>query len=444
MTSNPPRRFLGWQMVGLGSVCYGFGISPMYYCWGFFLPEMQQDLGMNDTQSGMVFSVFGYMYHLLGPVVGMVMARYGIRSAMGFGSVVGVLAFWLLSRADSFADCLFAYGVLGGIAIGFSTIVPGQTLASNWFVRYRSRAIGLVLVGGAVVGIPVNAYFAPGILRVADWRTGWLVIAGISAAVAVIAVLFVRGTPEEVGQEPDGGPARGEATGEAASAAISGTAGAADDEKRAGPSGRGEWTAPLAMRTPQFYVLIALSIAYGVPWGIISVYGRKHLEALGFTTAVVGAILGVRVAVSLLGRLSAFGGDFMSPQRLLGIVLLIEGAGCAGLVAANTALVAYTSVVLVGLGFGCAYVCIPVVYSSFYGRRAFGTIIGTRFAITGLIAPAAPTVAGILSDWSGSHALTFWIMAAFCLAGAFVAFGLRAPMLGARPIAPVGAGSLGG
>ncbi len=436
MTSNPPRRFLGWQMVGLGSVCYGFGISPMYYCWGLFLPEMQQDLTLNDTQSGMVFSVFSYLYHLLGPVVGMVMGKYGVRSVMGFGSVVGVLAFWLLSRADSFADCLFAYGVLGGVAIGFSTILPAQTLASNWFVRYRSRAIALVLVGGAAVGIPVNTYFAPGILRVADWRTGWLVIAGVSAAVAVIALLFVRGTPEEVGQQPDGDPAR--------DGAAADMAGAADDEKRAGPSGRGEWTAPLAMRTPQFYLLIALSIAYGVPWGIISVYGRKHLEALGFTTAVVGAILGVRVAVSLLGRLSAFVGDFMSPQRLLGIVLLVEGAGCAGLVAADTALVAYTSVVLVGLGFGCAYVCIPVVFSSFYGRRAFGTTVGIRFAVTGLIAPAAPTLAGMLSDWSGSHALTFWIMAGFCLAGAFVAFGLRAPVLGARPIAPVGAGSLGG
>ena len=426
--SNPPRRFLGWRMVGLGSVCYGFGISPMYYSWGFFLPEMQQDLGLNDTQGGLVFSVFSYLYHLLGPAVGVVMGRYGIRTVMGFGSVVGVLAFWLLSRADSFADCLFAYGVLGGIAIGFATILPAQTLASNWFVRYRSRAIGLVLVGGAAVGIPVNAYFAPGILRVADWRAGWLVIAGISAAVAVIAVLFVRGSPEKVDQQPDGGPPRGE------------TAATTDDEERAGPSGLGEWTAPLAMRTHQFYVLIALSIAYGVPWGIITVYGRLHLETMGFPTAVVGSILGVRVAVSLLGRLSAFVGDFMSPQRLLGIVLLIEGAGSAGLVVAETALVAYASVVLVGLGFGCAYVCIPVVYSSFYGRRAFGTIIGTRFAITGLIAPAAPTVAGMLSDWSGSHALTFWIMAAACLVGALVAFGLRAPVLGARPIAPVATG----
>ena len=422
------RPFIGWRIVGIGSLCYGFGISPMYYGWGLFLPELQQDLALSNTQSGLVFSVFSWIYHLLGPACGIAMARLGIRSVMGFGAAVGVLAFWMMSRADSFADCMFAYGVLGGIAIGFGTILPAQTLASNWFVRSRSRAIALVLGGGAVVGFGVNKYFAPEILRVADWRTGWLIIAGVSAVVAVVAVLFLRGTPEKVGQLPDGGPAVGET----------------EAENARGPTGQGEWTAPLALRTHQFYLLVALSIAYGVPWGIISVYGRLHLESLGFTTAMAGSILGARVLVSLFGRFSAFVGDFMSPQRLLAIVLLVEGAGSAGLVAAKTPLLAYVSVILVGLGFGAAYVCIPVVFSAFYGRRAFGTTVGIRFAITGIIAPSAPTLAGMLADWSGSHILTFWILAACCLAGAFVAFGLRAPVLTARPITPVTTSSLGG
>lgn len=418
------RPFIGWWIVGVGSLCYGFGISPMYYSWGLFLPEMQRDLGLNDTQSGLVFSVFSYIYHLLGPLVGIAMGRFGIRSVMVPGSAIAVMAFWLMSRAESFADCLFAYGVLGGIAIGLATILPAQTLASNWFVRSRSRAIALVLGGGAVVGFGVNKYFAPEILRLADWRTGWVIIAGISATVGVIAALFVRGTPEKVGQEPDGGPAAGDA----------------ELEDQRGPTGQGEWTAPLALRTSQFYLLVGLSIAYGVPWGIISVFGRDHLESLGFTLAVAGSILGARVLVSLFGRFSAFLGDFMPPQTLLGIVLLIEGFGCAGLIFAETTLLAYLSVILVGLGFGAAYVCIPVTYSAFYGRRAFGTTVGTRFAITGVIAPAAPTLAGMLSDWSGSHVLTFSIMATTCLLGALVAFGLRAPVLGARPITPVAAG----
>ncbi len=415
---TPPRRFLGWQMVGLGSLCYGFGISPMYYGWGLFLLEMQRDLDLNDAQSGLVFTVFSYGYHLLGPVVGVVMGRLGVRSVMVFGATVGVLAYWLMSRAESLADCMFAYGVLGGIAIGFGTILPVQTLASNWFVRSRSRAIALVLGGGAVVGFAINL-FAPAMLRVTDWRTGWLIISGISATVAVIAALFIRGTPEKVGQQPDGGAAGSDA----------------ELEDPSGPTGLGEWTAPLALRTTQFYVLVGLSVAYGVPWGIVAVFGRAHLEAVGFTTAMAGAILSIRVLMSLFGRFSGSIGDFMSPQRLLSIVLIVEGAGCALLIAAKTALLAYAAMALIGLGFGAAYVCIPVVYSSFYGRRAFGTTVGIRFAITGGISPSAPFLAGMLSDWSGSHTLTLTILSVLCLVGSLVALGLRAPSLGARPIA---------
>lgn len=418
------RPFSGWRIVGIGSLCYGFGISPMYYGWGLFLPEMQQDLGLNDTQSGLVFSVFSYVYHLLGPLVGIVMARLGIRFVMGFGASVGVLAFWLMSQADSFADCLFAYGVLGGIAIGYGTILPAQTLASNWFVRSRSRAIALVLGGGAVVGFGVSTYFAPGILRIADWRTAWLIISGISALVAVAAVIFIRGTPEKVGQQPDGGS----------------TSGDAEPEERSGPSGLGEWTAPLALRTPQFYILVGLAIAYGVPWGIITVFGRVHLQSLGFTLAIAGAILGIRVLASLFGRFSASIGDFMPPQKLLGIVMVMEGVGCALLLVAKTALLAYVAMVLIGLGFGAAYVCIPVVYSAFYGRRAFGTTVGTRFAITGAISPSTPFLAGMLSDWSGSHLLTLSILTGLCLVGSLVAFGLRAPVLGARPLSSAATG----
>ena len=418
MTSNPPHRFLGWKMIGLGSACYGLAISPMYYSWGFFLPEMQRDLGMSDTQGGLIFSVFSWIYHGLGPVAGIAIARLGIRLMMSLGAVVGVFAFWLMNRADSFAEAMFAYAVLGGIAIGFGTILAAQALASNWFIRYRSRAMALILGGGAVVGYLTLKYFAPGMLEFFDWRTGWLVIAGISALVAVLAGLFMRGEPERIGQEPDGGVQT-------------------ENDGPSGPTGHGEWTAPLALRTSQFYVLIGLSIAYGVPWGIIAVFGRHHLDALGFTTAMAGSILGARVLVSLFGRLSAFAGDFMTPQRLLAIVLILEGVGCALFIVANTTLIAYLSMVLIGLGFGAAYVCIPVVYSAFYGRRAFATTVGIRFAITGVISPAAPTVAGMLSDWSGSHILTLSILSGLCLVGSLVAFGLRAPVLGARPIAPV-------
>ncbi len=422
------RPFIGWRIIGVGSLCYGFGISPAYYGWGLFLPDMLNDIELTGAQSGFVFSVFGWIYHLLGPLVGMAMARWGIRSMMVPGLAIGTLAFWLMSRADSWADCLLAFGVLGGISIGMGTILAAQNLASNWFVRQRARALAIVLGGGAIVGYGVNKWFVPEVLRVADWRTGWLIIAGISAVVAVVAALFIRGAPEKVGQLPDGGPAP------AVNAAATEDA---DTEKA--EEGAGEWTAPLALRTSQFYILVLLAIAYGAPWGVITAFGPLHLESLGFTTAMIGSILGARLLVSLFGRFSASLGDYMPPQRLLGIVLVLEGLGCAGLIVADTTLLAYISVILVGLGFGAAYVSIPVVFSAFYGRRAFGTAIGIRFAITGLVGPAIPTLAGQLADWYGSHILNFALLAAFCILSAFIAFGLRAPVLRTPQVKPAAA-----
>ena len=173
-------------MVGVGSFCYGFGISPMYYSWGFFLPEMKEEIALTGAQSGFIPMVFSIIYHLLGAPVGVIMAKWGIRPVLVFGSGVGVLAFWLMSRADSYFDCLIAYSLLGGIAIGFATILPSQTLASNWFIRYRARAIAFVLTGGAIVGIFTNGYFGPFVLQTWSWRTGWQLIAGISAVVGVV------------------------------------------------------------------------------------------------------------------------------------------------------------------------------------------------------------------------------------------------------------------
>ena len=419
------RPFLGWYMVGVGSFCYGFGISPMYYSWGFFLTAMQKDIAISGAQAGFIFMVFSIVYHVLGAPVGVIMSRWGIRCVVVFGSAVAVLAFWLMSRADSYLDCLVAYSVLGGIAIGFATILPSQTLASNWFVRYRARAIAFVLAGGGIVGYFINKYFGPRVLLTWDWRTGWLLIAGISAVVGVVAALFLRSRPEDVGQLPDGGdPGRSDKQPSAAEGS------GADRD-----SGRElDWSSSQAVRSYQFYVLIALSVAYGVPWGVTSAFGPQHLESLGFSVLVVGSILGWRVLASVAGRLSALGGDFITPQRLLAVVLLVEGVGTVGLVYSTSQVAAYASVLLIGLGFGAAYVTIPVTYSAFYGRRAFGTTVGIRFAFTGFVSPSASLLAGYMYDWTGDHTLGFMVMGTICLLGVPLAFWLRHPGEAPEPV----------
>ena len=213
---------------------------------------------------------------------------------MTAGALCAALGFWLTSRADTLGELYWSYALIGGIGIGFSTILPAQTLAVNWFVRYRARATAIILVGGSAVGALVTPIDEL-VLRHWSWREGWLLIAGCSLVVAVIAALFLRNKPEDLGLAPDGRDAESPV----------GRAGAA-----AAPAEPG-WTAGQAIRTPHFLVATFAALANQLPWAIVTAHGRIHLEDLGFTSAAAAAILGVRVGISTAGRLTGGAGRLL-------------------------------------------------------------------------------------------------------------------------------------
>ena len=206
------RRFYyyGWVMVAAGFVCYGFGLSPAYNSWGFYGPELVEDLGLSRAQIGSVFGLFGLMYSFAAPASGAAIGRWGLRLTMSLGSMVAAAGFYLLSRATSVWDCYLGFSIVGGIGIGLSSQLPCQTIASLWFRRYRARAMAIIISGGGFVGVGVP-YFNRFMLEQADWRSGWEWIALTSVGVGVFAYLVVRDRPESVGLEVDGGASSADA-----------------------------------------------------------------------------------------------------------------------------------------------------------------------------------------------------------------------------------------
>jgi cyanate permease len=94
---------------------------------------------------------------------------------------------------------------------------------------------------------------------------------------------------------------------------------------------------------------------------------------------------------------------------------------------ATTPLRAYAAVILVGLGFGTAYISQAATFAQFFGRRAFATTTGIRCSIGAFFSAFAPGLAGWLYDVNGSYVLPFLGLAVLSLAGAVVAFVIRAP-----------------
>ena len=409
------RRFYGWFVVAVAWVLYGFGISPAYYSWGFFTPEIIDDLSLTRAQAGYIFGLFVFLYSGVGPITGMAISRWGIRRVITAGAALAAVGLFLVSTIQTALEGFIYYAVLGGIGIGLSTILPSQTLATNWFIKYRARAIAIILIAGGVVG-----QFVPFVDRWMienhGWRTGWVVIAGISLAMAVIAALFVRDAPEPMGQHPDGiDPDDAESLSMVA-------------QSRTGP----EWSVGDALRTRQFAILCLAGISFGLPWTVVVQHGRLHLQDLGMDASAAG-IIGMMILVSIAGRLAGSLGDFVKPQVVFGAALALEGAGVSGLLFATSEAAAYASTVAIGLGFGAAYISSAVTFGEFFGRRAFATTNGIRGLIGGAVNAVAPGLAGAVFDSTGSYGPAFLTLVVITFVGA------AAVTFSARPVPAVAA-----
>jgi MFS family permease len=427
---TPRKIFYGWPLVGVAWLLYGFQVAG-FYSWGFYLPEMSRDLSLSRGSGGIVFGVATFCAGAAAPLIGMAITRFGLRAVMTAGFAASAVGYLATSRAQSFWQLLVIYGIFTAGTHAFATVLPTQTLASTWFVRYRARVLAVLLGSGGVVA-PLIYFSNARLLQVATWRTGWVMIGILNLVLAAIAVAFVRDSPESMGQRPDGAapeadPAAAAPSSGARSERSPVTRAAAGPVARAAASPSEGLTTAQALRTPQFFLMILCGLGYSVPWSVLNNHSRFHLQDIGFELEAAAAILSSMALVSTLGRLSGALGDFLSPPRLLGVALALEGIGCGLFLIASTPALAYTAVILVGVGFGTAFISQAATFAEFFGRRAFATTTGVRFFIGAFFSAFAPGVAGWLYDARGSYTLPFLGLMALSLAGAAVALVIRAP-----------------
>lgn len=416
--------YYGWILVGVACVFYGFAISPAYYSWGIVGRAQSAELELTHAQHGFAFGLFSISYSLMGALAGALLNRLGVRVMVTSGLLATTLGFLWLSRVQSALETYAAFGLLIGFGVGVSSIVPAQTLASNWFIRYRGRAIAIIFAAGGIVAKGITKFDA-WMLKQTDWRDIWLVFAGVSLATALLAATLVRNRPEDMGLLPDGEdapPRDRDERGRPSNASAAQAAAPAPP-----PAPLADWLVPDALRSPQFLLILACAVAYSTPWTVVVSHGASHLASLGLEPAEAASIIGTMALVSVLGRLAGGVGDLVSPRLVLALSLLLEGLGVAGVAMAESRALASAACVMLGLGFGSAYISVPVVMGAFFGRVAFASTAGIRTMTTGLFNLAAAPAAGYLADTTGTFSSSFAALAVLCFIGTALAVLSRAP-----------------
>ena len=285
------RSFYGWKLVGALSAMDFLNLGFPAYGGAVINSYMLRQIPMSRSTLGLGFTLLNLFVGLPATIVAISILKRGIRTTYLIGSglvVVGSLFLALVaSRPWHF---LLGFGVINGIGVCFGDIIPGSTAAARWFERYRGRAVGLVLSGSGISGF-LMAPLLDKLLRAngGNWRLGWEIVAGAGVLAGIVALLFVKERPEDLGQVPDGGPREEK------------------PEQQKHPVRelitKFSWTPGEAYRTRSYWLIVIGGLAAQFPFFFFTAHWILHLQGAGISSADAAFAMGLFTISCIAGRL---------------------------------------------------------------------------------------------------------------------------------------------
>lgn len=357
---------------------------------------------------------------LIAPFVGPILDRYGPRMTAFLGIVFLSLGLVGMTFLQEIWQLYIFFGTGRMIVVGILMLIISVSV-SNWFVRRRGRAMGIVwlgpLFGSAIVPVVVQFF----ILNL-GWRTAWCLLGMMVFLLSGIPVLlFLRKRPEDMGLLPDG---------DSPPVVFTGTHVTLQEDAAPKPHNLAEpvWNRAQAIRTGVFWKLSAMDSL--IPF----VHGAFNLHIYPFLTdqgiEPVTAVL-VLTVISTVGACGSLGWGTLAEkipvQRLMAVngfiasivYLLIfwavrfKPSGLWGIG------ILFVLMALYGFLFGGRMPMMNLAWGYFFGRRSLGGIMGLASSFRLIANAVGPIFAAFFYDVYGSYAFPFYSFAA-----CFVFFGL--------------------
>jgi len=323
----------------------------------------------------------------------------------------------LTSRMQAQWELTLFWGVLVGTGTGVTSMVLAAIVANRWFDARRGLVLGLLSASnatGQLVFLPLLA----SISESRGWRAATLVVAGGTAIVFVLVLLFMRDRPEDVGLLPYG-------------------------REPGTPTPAGRALAPIAALrhaagTRAFWVLAGTFFVCGASTnGLIGTHLIAACHDYGITAVHSAQLLAMMGLFDIVGTTaSGWLTDRYSSRHLLFGYYTLRGLSLLFL--PFTLQAGATSLGLFAVFYGLDWIATvpPTVRltSEAFGRENTGVIYGWIGASHQLGASTAAFGAGAIRAFSGDYQLAFWIAGLLCVAAglAFVTTGTHA----FRPHAP--------
>ena len=375
-----------WFVAGVAFIVLGFS-RGIHSSFGVFNVALLDTFGWSRGATAGVFSIVLTVDALLSPVVGYLLDRYGTKRIAIAGCLALIVGLFLSSRVTALWQLYISFGLILAIGFTFAGMVPHVFLISEWFSVKRASALGVVYAGTGV-GIMLLAPLSEWLISGYGWARALQIYAAIILCVLLPMVwMYYQHGPHGENLRHQG----------------------------LKKLDRPQWSAKLALKSLQFWLLFIARIAAASGTTVIVTHQVAHVVDVGFSKLLSASIFGFAGITSSFGRvIFGFIADRLSKQvaYTLNIAMTVIGVGALMILRdPGQAWLLYVYVIFFGIGFGSRAVIFSALTADIFSGKGFGSILGYSTVAVGVGGALGSYLGGAFHDWTGSYLVSFALSA---------------------------------
>lgn len=379
-------------MVCVGVMFCTMGLTSTAF--SVVLPYLIKEAGLTNTQGGIIPTIKPIASLIIVFFSNHIYRRIGKKNAVVLGCISLGIAFFLFGQS-SYQLYLVA-AVFAGFSYGLGGTLTISLLVRAWFESDRGMAIGFCSAGSGLASFIMPPVITA-LVEKYSLKTALIVPSVIAVIIAVLVLMIVRDTPEEMGMEPY------------RQGKKDGTAPKVVDEE--GTKDKSIWYISI--------VAVFMMSIFG--------YGMIQNQALLYTTSgqppmtvsMLISLCGITVMLikPIYGKVTDQLGAYRSNYLFFGI--LIIGGLLSTMAGSKNLILAVAGVICLGISLPIASVG-PSLYANDIGGKEAGKILRIYQIAIPIGQIFVGPVPGMIADRTGSYVLAYAFMTAVVVAAMFV------------------------
>lgn len=198
------EKFYGWWMTIFAFLTFGIAVGIPYYGGPFFYDYYEKTFGWSRKDITLGFPLASTLTLWVGPLI---VHRVSPRLLIVIGTGLTALAFIGFGTMTGSVPYYYAVWFIYVVGYIFSGPIAHQVIISQWFKKFRGRAMAVVYLGVGVFGALSAKGIAKPLTDSFGFQHALMVIGGLMLLTWPIALFLMKDKPSDLGQQPDGEPA---------------------------------------------------------------------------------------------------------------------------------------------------------------------------------------------------------------------------------------------